>query len=263
TAAHRVVFVGGAGADVFSGGAGNDTFELRAANLGGADRLRGAGGSDRLVLTSAGTIANLGVFAGIETLVLSNAGKNTLVLGDGNFAGVTGKTITVLGGSAGNAVNASTLSAANRVVLVGGGGTDILRAGDGRDTLTALRHATMTGGAGGDLFELEMPGASANPDTNRIVDFHPAQGDELAFSNSGFGLGLARASAAPKALPARLFSARTNGIFDKPGERFAYDKSTGRLYFDGDGSGATDSRQLVATLSNHAAVTASDLFFVS
>ena len=42
-----------------------------------------------------------------------------------------------------------------------------------------------------------------------------------------------------------------------------YDKVLFILYFDADGSGASQHRQLVATLANHPAIGASNLFFVS
>jgi Ca2+-binding RTX toxin-like protein len=263
SAAHRVVFVGGAGKDVFTGGAGADTFEFAAAAVGGIDRLRGAGGNDRLVLKSSGTIANAGVFTGIETIVLASTGKNRLALTDSNFAGVTGKTITVTGGNAGNTIDASALSAANRVILVGGKGGDTLKGGAGADRLTAFGHATLSGEGGADLFAFEIPGTTADPDTNRVTDFSRAQGDALAFSDAGFHLGLPNASATPKALPAALFSPKIDGSFDKPGERFAYDTSTGRLYFDADGNSSSDHRQLIATFANHPASLAGALLFVS
>ena len=261
-APHRVVFVGGAGADLFTGGAGADTFESTTTDLGSNDRLRGAGGSDRLVLESSGTIANFGVFAGIETIVLASAGRNTLVLKDGNFGAVTGRTITVLGGNVGNTIDASALTGTNRIIAVGGTGSDRFKGGEGADTLTAGGHAAMTGGGGADVFVFKSPGTAANRVTNRVADFTRAQGDKLAFSNSGFHLGLSKASTIPKALSSGLFSPKTNGTFDKPGERFAYDNSTGRLYSDADGSDASDHRQLVATVANHPAIGASNLFFV-
>lgn len=60
-----------------------------------------------------------------------------------------------------------------------------------------------------------------------------------------------------------MFSTHSNSTFDKPGERFAYDKSTGALYFDADGGGASYTHQLVANLASLPAISATDLFFVT
>lgn len=52
--------------------------------------------------------------------------------------------------------------------------------------------------------------------------------------------------------------------FLTPRRRRATENAAGwRLYFDADGSGASPHRQLVATLANHPAIGASNLFFVS
>ena len=69
--------------------------------------------------------------------------------------------------------------------------------------------------------------------------------------------------AAPKPLPRRLFSARADGTFTNKGQRFAYDGATGALYYDADGSGTSNARQIVAILAHHPILAATDLFFVS
>ncbi len=200
SAPNRAVLVGGAGKDVFTGGAGNDVFEFTAAALSAADMVAGGAGADTLVMTTAGTVAAGGV-SGVETYTLANGGANSLTLVNSNFTGVTSSLIRVNGGNAGNTVNASGLTAPNRVVMVGGGGSDTLKGGAGADTLIAGPHAAMTGGGGADLFELTTPGTAAVPDTDTIADFTHAS-DRIALSNAGFGLGLAGASATPKPLPA-------------------------------------------------------------
>ncbi len=234
------------------GGAGSDTFNLSPTTLAGAT-VTGGLGSDRLNVTSAGTVAAGGV-GGVETYRLANGGSNSLTLANASFAGVTGSAITVFGGDGGNTIDASKLSPANRVSLIGGAGADRLTAGP---------HAALTGGGGADLFVLATPGTTANPDNNAIADFAHLGGDKLAFSNAGFSLGLSGAGATPKPLPASLFSTQTNGTFDKPGERFAYNAGNGSLFYDADGSGSGHASQPVATLTNHVAITAADLFFVS
>jgi Ca2+-binding RTX toxin-like protein len=202
-------------------------------------------------MTTSGTVAAAGV-SGVETYVLANGGADTLTLTNANFAGVTGNAITVMGGNAGNRISEVAVAAADLVTMKGGAGGD---------TLIAGRHAVMTGDGGADVFELTTPNASVSPNGDRMTDF--AHGtDKLAFSNAGFHLGLTKASTTPQKLPALLFSTKTDGSFDKPGERFAYSKSTGALFFDADGSGASRGRQLIATLADRPTLTAGDLFFV-
>jgi Ca2+-binding RTX toxin-like protein len=252
TGAHSVVMVGGAGKDTFTGGAGNDIFKFAAANLAATDTVVGGGGSDELMMTSAGTINAAGV-RGVETYALASGNVNRLTLTNANFTGVTGGKITVDGGSGGNTLNVAALTGSNQVVLVGGSGNDVL---------TVAQHATMTGGGGADTFVLTTPGTLALPDTNTITDFVHSI-DKIAFSDAGFKLSLAGATSTPKALPATLFASNSTGSFSSATQRFAYNTTTGALYYDSKGDTPGSSRQLVATLSGHPTLTASDLYFVS
>jgi hypothetical protein len=133
---------------------------------------------------------------------------------------------------------------------------------DAGDILIAGRHATLTGTAGVDLFEFATPGSRLHPDSNVIAHFG-AGTDKIAFSDPGFRLGLASPSAVPQALPADLFTADATGSFTTAAERFAYDTSTGRLYYDAHGEKAGSTRELVATFAAHPHLTAGDVFFVS
>ncbi|MGC2524663.1 MAG: hypothetical protein WA417_18825, partial [Stellaceae bacterium] len=195
TGSNRIVAFGGAGADTLTGGAGNDTFEFAAANLASTDKVSGGGGTNFLQMTSSGTVLAGGV-SGVEVYDLASTGANRLTLANANFAGVSGGSIRVNGGNAGNRVDAAALTGANHVVAVGGAGAD---------TFIVGRNATLTGGGGADLFEFTTPGSTAAPTADTITDF-TAGTDRIAFSNAGFSLGLAGASATPHALPTSLFS---------------------------------------------------------
>jgi Ca2+-binding RTX toxin-like protein len=135
SAAHSVTIVGGAGTDVLTGGAGNDAFWFTTANLSNSDTITGGGGHNTLGIMQAGTV-NAGGVSGVETIVLGNfGGTKSLTLHNANFTGTSG-TITVAGGNDSNIVNASLVTnASDRVIFIGGNGTD-----------------TFTGGAGKDLF---------------------------------------------------------------------------------------------------------------
>lgn len=140
-----------------------------------ADGLRGRGGGHRLVLRAEHD-HKFGDPCGDRDDRPVERWQNTPALYDGNFGGVAGRTITVVGGNAGNNVNPAGLAGANRVLIVGGTGTDTLHGVAGADRLTAMRHATMTGGGGADVFVFETPGTTASPDTNRVTDFTPRPG---------------------------------------------------------------------------------------
>jgi hypothetical protein len=242
-APNRAVFVGTAGRDQFTGGGGSDVFKFSASALAASDAVKGGAGADYLTLTSAGTVRAGGV-AGVETWYLAGGAANSLTLANANFAGAAGATITIVGGANSNRLSEAAVSAADRAILRGSAGAD---------TLIAGRHATMTGGAGNDRFELTLRGSPATPDRNTIADFRHGA-DKLGLAETGFGLG-----AAPKA--ATLFRANPTGAFATTAQRFAYNTATGVLRFDADGKGGGSSPLTIATLGGHPTLSAGDLFF--
>jgi hypothetical protein len=137
----------GTGGTAVQFGAGNDTLIVKpGAVFTGA--VSGGGGTNTIIQGAAGTLTVTG-FSAFETIRLANGGADSLTLTDPNFTGVAGSTITVDGGNAGNTVNAGVLTGANRVIAVGGAGTD---------------H--FTGGAGNDIFEFSVAKLAA---TDKVV----------------------------------------------------------------------------------------------
>jgi len=244
-ATDRLVIYGGAGADALKGGAGNDIFSFAAANLTNTDTISGGGGSNELLMTTAGAVNAAGV-VGVETYVLADGGANTLTLASGNFAGVTGSTITVSDGNDGNAVSAAGVAAPDRLIVYAGTGADVLTGGAGTNVFYA----------GGDtrIDFAKLQGV------NTINDFGTGTND-IAFSNAGFALGQSGASATPTALPANLFTSNGTGAFTAGTQRFAYDSTSGALFYSASGTTATE--HLVTSLTGHPALTASHLFFIS
>jgi serralysin len=118
------------------------------------------------------------------------------------------------------------------------GGDDILNGGTGRDVLS--------GGKGADAFVFDTRLGRSNVD--RITDFSSRQGDKLVLDNAAFkglkpvvedfrdtGIGLDFDGAGGLAKEAfRLGKAAQDAD-----DRVIYDRSTGALYFDRDGTGAT------------------------
>ncbi len=242
---NRVVVVGGAGKDIVTGGAGSDIFEFSVAALADTDIVKGGSGTDKLMMTTAGAIL-AGRVSGVETYVLARNRANTLTLINESFAGVSGKAITVDGGAKGNTISEAGVPVADRAVIRGGAGADILIAG---------RHASMKGSAGADLFELTTPGSVASPDQNTIADFSHGT-DKIAFSEKGFGLG-------SKPVAPRLFAANKTGGFTTSAQRFVYDTTNGKLFYDAHGNAPSSPHELIATLTGDPTLTAGDVRFVS
>lgn len=145
----------GIGNLVQTGGGGN-TLLVESAAIG-TDTIQGAmttndGTGNQVILTTTGT-ANITGVTGFQTFRLADGGLNSLAVNDGNFTRLPGKLISVLGGDSGNTVNASTLSAANSVRLIGGLAIDTFIGGAGNDSIDGKGGAdVMTGGLGNDRY---------------------------------------------------------------------------------------------------------------
>jgi serralysin len=124
-------------------------------------------------------------------------------------------------------------------VLLGGNDDDILRGGPGRDTLT--------GGSRKDTFYFDTP----KDGIDTIKDFKVAN-DFIGVSPLGFGGGLTMGT-----LKADQF--RVGSSAKDSSDRFIYNKSTGALYFDSDGSGGLAQIQ-IAKLSTGLAMTNQNIY---
>lgn len=192
--------------------------------------------------------------AGIGSYTLPDGHANTFTLTNADFKGVSGKSITVDGGDDGNTISAGAVTGKRTVTINGGAGAD---------TLIAGYDTTMTGGTGSNDFELTNWGQSQK-DKNVITNFVAGQ-DKIVLSDLGFDLGVddGQGTATLQPLAASVFSPKTNGKFATPGNHFAYDQSTGKLYYDAGGSSTPDATHLIATLQNRPTLTAGDLFYVT
>ncbi len=256
--------VGGAGTDYLFGGDGNDTIQSGSGDDeveggSGHDLMYGGLGHDHLGFWSVdaaghGVTVNLGLASGqvvddgygnaetagsFETLsgsqfgdLLTGSGGDNLLWGnDGN---------DTLNGGGGNDT------------LKDGIGNDLLNGGAGDDFLWSYEGTdTLVGGLGHDSFDFAA-GAPAQGRVDTITDYvHLTDTIGIAQWWSVKLTGTALTSAQFISGAGRTTAATTAQLV-------IYDTTTGRLYFDADGSGAASSAVWVATLTNHAALTFQD-----
>jgi Ca2+-binding RTX toxin-like protein len=135
--------------------------------------------------------------------------------------------------------------------LSGGNGADVMEGGSGADTLIGGAGVdTYTGGAGADVFAFTSR-AFANREI--VTDFNGAV-DELHFDNDAF-----TAFTYTGQLRSADFARGTEAA--DVTDRFIYQKSTGNLWYDADGSRA-GGKVLVAELADGTALSAGDIFIL-
>lgn len=132
--------------------------------------------------------------------------------------------------------------------LVGHHGDDLVSGGSGADTIYGGQdHDKLIGGTGADEFMFNKADAV---DSDTVMDFKHKV-DKIGLDSEAY-LGLQ-----PGALSKAEFfvGAKAHDSTD----HVIYNSATGNLYFDPDGKGG-DAQILLATLDNHAKLTASDFF---
>jgi len=212
----------GSGQAWLSGHGGNDTY-----TVSGSDQvIEGAGGGSDTVV--AVTSFALRADAEIEVLQTSAAAATALNLTGSDYGN------TILGN-------------AGRNQLRGQGGADVIRAEAGNDVLSGgLGNDQLRGGAGKDAFAFDT---RTNKSTNvdKVLDFK-SKDDSFHLDNAIFTK-LGRGSTAGVKFKADMFVEGTRAK-DRE-DRIVYDKKTGSLYYDKDGTGGF-AQVKIATLTNKA-----------
>ncbi|WP_020178324.1 calcium-binding protein [Methylopila sp. M107] len=135
--------------------------------------------------------------------------------------------------------------------LFGNRGADALQGGVGDDALSGGPGAdTLTGGEGADLFALD---AKIKDDPDTIKDFSRAD-DTFALSSGAFR-GLEPGNLAKSAF-------RVGTEAEDASDRIIYDRETGSLFFDRDGSGDKFEAIKIATLETTPKLGAADFLIV-
>jgi Ca2+-binding RTX toxin-like protein len=215
---------GGDGNDFLFGGLGIDSLNGR----DGDDAMFGGDGNDDLT----GENGNDWLYG--------NAGHDVMNGGEGN---------DILDGDAGrDTLNGGT----DNDELHGDGGADILKGQDGNDFIEGGAGAdNLSGGADDDIYYY----ASTAHGRDRILDFNTDQ-DQFHFKASAFGV-----EGGYNVVEGLTFIANNNPFAQTDDATVLYETDTGRLYFDGDGTGA-GAAVLIATIKGAPSVGDDDIIFV-
>lgn len=128
----------------------------------------------------------------------------------------------------------------------GGAGADYLYGGNGNDILT--------GGSGKDHFIFDVK-ANRTTNNDKITDFRPID-DTIRLDNAVF-----TKVGKNGALKAAAFHSNATGKAHDASDRIVYEKDTGKLFYDADGTGKVAGVHF-ATLTNKAAVTIKDFYII-
>jgi Ca2+-binding RTX toxin-like protein len=233
--------MGGDGNDYLIGGEGNDSL----VGGEGADTLDGGAGDNSYDVDSADTRINT-----------SGMGKQTVQANDSYALTKSAKIDVLKAGSTagsinltGNAFDNDMIGNAGRNTLKGDGGDDKIAGGAGRDVLV--------GGKGRDAFIFDTKLGADNLDT--VLDYNPKT-DVIWLDNGIFTkLGTRGSVTKPAHLKKAFFT-----IGDKAkdaNDYIIYDKATGSLSYDADGSGSRTAIEF-AKLKPNLALTSKDIFVI-
>lgn len=157
-ASYGVELIGGGGSDQLLGGSGIDRFVGTVADLSG-DMIIGGSGHDILAPTSGGAFGAdaLMNMREVEVVALGDHAISLSIV-NANFIGVSGGRIKITGGFSDQTVDASSISSAYSVEILGGGGGDILLGSAGNDLFRSssaqLSLATIHGNDGRDTLDM-------------------------------------------------------------------------------------------------------------
>jgi Ca2+-binding RTX toxin-like protein len=253
---------GMAGDDILNGGAGNDQLDGGTGN----DLMIGGLGDDRYKVDSVDDIIQEDPNAGFETVTSTvsytlSANLERLTLSGNNLNGTGNGDANRIDGTAGANIlnglggNDTLVGNSGNDSLIGDVGNDSLSGGAGLDTLVGGAGSdTLAGGADSDLFVFNdaTPGS-----VDRITDF-AVGADKLVFDLSAF------TALSPGPLGSAEFlsgAGLTAAPADNAAVHFLYNTTTGALFYDPDGNGATAAQQ-VALLSTKPALTAADILVI-
>ena len=224
----------GAGNDTLNGGAGHDTLN----GGSGKDRMIGGAGNDTYHVDAKGDVIVEAKNGGTD--LVYSAISYTLASTLENLVGTGKAALTLTGNSLGNGI----LGNNARNTIKGGAGNDTLNGGGGNDVLY--------GGKGKDAFVFNTP---LNKKTNKdkIADWN-AKDDVIHLENQVF---TALKKAGTLAKGSFVLGAKAKDKNDFVG----YDKDTGDLWYDANGSGK-GGQVVFAQIGRDKAISHKDFFVI-
>ncbi len=231
---------GGAGADALDGGADNDTLyggadDDKLNGGAGSDLMFGGSGNDTYEVYAAGDIVREDTTSGVDDGGLDSVNSGITYTLTSFVEKLTLTGTAALDGTGNGSAN----------TLIGNGAANVLDGKAGADLLT--------GGAGADIFAFSTALGSANVD--RITDFVVVD-DTIRLDASVF------TALTAGALSADAFKETSAGGAIDASDRILYNKATGALSYDADGSGTASTAVQFALLDNKAILTAADFTVV-
>jgi Ca2+-binding RTX toxin-like protein len=258
----KLTLTGTAAINATGNGLANTLKGNAAANMldgkGGADVMLGMGGNDIYIVDN----ARDRVYETISTTSSTNAGgtdevRSSVSWALGSFVeklSLTGTAaINGTGNGLGNTITgngaANTLDGgAGDDFLYGLGGNDVLKGGTGHDLLAGGAGAdSLTGGSGRDIFRFDTAPGSGNRDV--ITDYVVAD-DTIQLENAIF-------TRLTKTGVLAVANFRIGTKAADANDHVFYDRATGGLFYDADGSGSGAAVQ-IALLGKGLALTAAD-----
>ena len=207
----------------------------------GTDFLQGLTGDDTYLVNRA------------DDVVVELAGEGTdRVIASKSYTLAQDAVIEILSAAAGSA-NINLTGNAFGQTVAGNGGANILKGRAGDDVLFGNRgNDTVNGGAGLDIFVFNTK-LKSNVDT--IVGFNRA--DDTIYLENAIFTKLTTLGTLKKA----AFYASDSGQAHDSSDRILYEKDTGKLFYDRDGTGSADAVQF-AVLKGHPSIGAADFVIV-
>jgi Ca2+-binding RTX toxin-like protein len=237
------VLKGNSAASTLSGGGGSDILDGGI----GADRLVGGAENDLYYVDNARDVVVEIAGGGTADRVYTSA-SYTLAVNVERLSAIGSASIALTGNSRANTITGN----AGHNKISGGSGNDVLSGGAGNDTIDGgYGRDVLSGGAGRDTFVFSVTPKSSNFD--KVRDYNVTH-DSIQLDNKG----MTKLGSVGR-LGSSKFVSGTKAV--NADDCIIYDRSTGNLFYDADGSGK-GAQVLIAQFANKAALRYNEFYVI-